>query len=133
MPKKMKILVVDDEIGIISFFYDFFVARNFEVLQATSGKAALEIYKEEKPKIILLDINLGKGMSGIDTLTELKKIDNNSKIIMMTGVKDEEITKEAMALGASDYITKPISLAYLDRVVILKILDQEIKDLAGND
>jgi len=131
--KKVKILVVDDEMGIISFLYDFFNERNFEVLQASNGKTTIELVKEEKPKIILLDINLGKGMTGIDTLIEIKKIDKEVKIIMMTGVKDEEITKEALENGASDYITKPISLAYLNKVITLKVLNQEIRKLAEND
>lgn len=128
--KKIKILTVDDEVGIVSFLYDFFSARDFEVLQATSGKEALEIVKKEEPPIVLLDIKLGKGMTGIEVLREIRNINKDIKVIMMTGVKDEEITKEAISLGATDYITKPLSLAYLDKVVLLKVLNMEIRNLA---
>ncbi len=133
MVKKMKLLVVDDEIGIISFLYDFFVARDFEVLQATNGKGALNIIRKEKPPIVLLDIKLGSGMNGIDVLREIRDIDKDIKVIMMTGVKDKDITDEAMGLGATDYITKPLSLAYLDKVVLLKVLNLQIRDLAKDE
>ncbi len=131
--KKIKILTVDDEIGIVSFLYDFFVPRDFEVLQATNGKEALDIIRKEKPPIVLLDIKLGRGMSGIDVLKEIRGIDKDIKVIMMTGVKDKDITDEAMGLGATDYITKPLSLAYLDKVVLLKVLNLQMKDLAKDD
>ena len=130
MAKKIKILTVDDEIGIVSFLYDFFSVRDFEVLQATNAKEAIEIVKKEKPAIVLLDINLGKGANGIDVLKDIMVIDKNTKVIMMTGVKDDEITKKALEMGATDYITKPLSLTYLDKVVLLKVLNLEIKKLA---
>lgn len=132
MKQKIKILAVDDEIGIVSFLYEFFIARGFEVLQATNGKDAVDIVRKRKPQLVLLDIKLGKGMSGIDVLREIRNINKDIKVIMMTGVKDEEITKEALELGATDYITKPLSLAYLDKVVLLKVLNLEIKKLAGD-
>jgi len=133
MAKKIKILTVDDEIGIVSFLYDFFVARDFEVLQATNGKDALDIIRKEKPPIVLLDIMLGRGMSGIDVLKEIRSIDKDIKVVMMTGVKDKDISEEAMGLGATDYITKPLSLAYLDKVVLLKVLNLEMRKLAKDD
>lgn len=133
MAKKIKILTVDDEIGIVSFLYDFFVARDFEVLQATNGKDALDIIRKEKPPLVLLDIMLGRGMNGIDVLKEIRSIDKDIKVVMMTGVKDKDISEEAMGLGATDYITKPLSLAYLDKVVLLKVLNLEMRKLAKDD
>ena len=133
MAKKYKILTVDDEVGIVSFLYEFFSVRDFDVLQATSGKQAIKIVEKENPSIILLDIRLGRGMSGIDTLKRIKEINKDIKVIMMTGVKDEDTVKEALALGASDYITKPLSLAYLDKVVLLKVLNLQIHKLAKED
>ncbi len=123
-----KILTVDDEMGIDSFFYAFFTARNYEVLNAMSGKEAIEIVKKERPKIVLLDINM-RGMNGIETLKKIKEIDKNTVVIMVTGVKDDDVVKEALEAGADDYITKPLSLEYLDKVVLLKFMNLEIKDL----
>ena len=121
-------MTVDDEMGIDSFFYEFFTARNYEVFNAQSGKEALEIVKKEHPRIILLDINM-RGMNGIETLEKIREIDKDAVIIMVTGVKDDDTINRALDLGANDYITKPLSLEYLDKVVLLKFIGLEIKDL----
>jgi len=123
-----KILTVDDEMGIDSFFYEFFTARNYEVLNAQSGKEAIKIVEREKPRIILLDINM-RGIDGIETLKRIREIDKEAVIIMVTGVKDDDTMKRARELGADDYITKPLSLEYLDKVVLLKMMNLQLKDL----
>ena len=124
-----KILTVDDQMGIDSFFYEFFTARNYEVFNATSGKEAIKIVKKEKPRIILLDINM-RGMDGIETLERIRQIDKEAVIIMVTGVKDDDTMKKAKELGADDYITKPLSLEYLDKVVLLKFMNLQLRDLS---
>ena len=123
-----KILTVDDQMGIDSFFYEFFTVRNYEVFNALSGKEAIGIVKREKPRIILLDINM-RGMDGIETLQKIREIDKDAAIIMVTGVKDEDVMKKAMELGANDYITKPLSLEYLDKVVLSKFINLQLRDL----
>lgn len=123
-----KILTVDDQMGIDSFFYEFFSVRNYEVLNALSGKEAIEIVKKDRPRIVLLDINMN-GMSGIEALKEIKRIDKDIVVIMVTGVKDDDVINEALTAGADDYITKPLSLEYLDKVVSLKFINLQIKDL----
>lgn len=126
-----KILTVDDEMGIDSFFYEFFTVRNYEVFNARSGKEAIKIVQKERPRIILLDINM-RGMDGIETLQKIREIDKECAIIMVTGVKDDDTMKRAKELGADDYITKPLSLEYLDKVVLLKVMNLQLKDL-GKD
>ncbi|MEI6863067.1 MAG: response regulator [Candidatus Omnitrophota bacterium] len=123
-----KILTVDDELGIDSFFYEFFSVRNYEVFNAQNGKAAIEIAKKEKPRIILLDINM-RGLSGIETLEAIREFDKDVVIIMVTGVKDDDTINKTLDLGANDYITKPLSLEYLEKVVLLKFINSEIRDL----
>ncbi|MFA5084794.1 MAG: response regulator [Candidatus Omnitrophota bacterium] len=123
-----KILTVDDQMGIDSFFYEFFTVRNYEVFNALNGKEALKIVEKEKPRIILLDINM-RGMDGIETLKKIREIDKDAVIIMVTGVKDEDTIQKAKDLGADDYITKPLSLEYLDKVVLLKFMNLQLKDL----
>jgi DNA-binding response OmpR family regulator len=125
-----KILTVDDQMGIDSFFYEFFTARNYEVFNATSGKEALKIVQREKPRIVLLDINMGGGMDGIETLKKIKEIDKAAIVIMVTGVKDDEVMQKAKDLGVDDYITKPLSLEYLDKVVLLKFVNLQLNDLS---
>ena len=123
-----KILTVDDQMGIDSFFYEFFTARNYEVLNATSGRKAIEIVKKERPRIVLLDIRM-RGMDGIETLKRIREIDKDAVVIMVTGVKDEETIAKTKSLGADDYITKPLSLEYLEKVVLLKFVNLQIKEM----
>ena len=132
MPQKQKpvckILTVDDEMGIDSFFYEFFSIRNYEVFNARSGKEAVAIVKKHNPRIVLLDIMM-RGMDGIETLKKIKEIDKDIVVIMVTGQKDDDTIKQALESGADDYITKPLSLEYLEKVVLLKFINLQIKDL----
>ncbi|MDD5428751.1 MAG: response regulator [Candidatus Omnitrophica bacterium] len=123
-----KILTVDDQMGIDSFFYEFFSARNYEVFSAMSGNEAISIVKKHKPRIVLLDIKM-KGMDGIETLKQIKAIDKDIVVIMVTGEKDDATINAALEAGANDYITKPLSLEYLEKVVLLKFINLQINDL----
>ncbi len=124
-----KILVVDDQIGIVSFLYEFFRRKEFEVLQATSGRGAIKIVKKDAPSIVLLDVKLGWGKNGIQVLEEIKNIAPETNVIMMTSVEDKSVIEEAFSLGADDYIVKPFSLDYLEKVVMLKVLNLALKQL----
>lgn len=124
-----KILVVDDQIGIVSFLYEFFRRKEFEVLQATSGRKAIKIVKKSAPSIVLLDIKLGWGKDGIQVLEEIKNIAPKTNVIMMTSVEDKSVIEKAFSLGADDYIIKPFSLDYLEKVVMLKVLNLALKRL----
>ena len=114
----MKMLVVDDEIEICNIFYDFFAPKGHEVIKATSGKAALEKIKAEKPNLVFLDIRMPE-MDGIEVLKQIKQIDNAITVIMVTVLNDEETAKNAIKLGAYDYVTKPLSFDYLEKAALL--------------
>ena len=77
---------------------------------------------------MLLDIKM-KGMDGIEALKKIREFDKDVTIIMVTGVKDDETMAKAKELGANDYITKPLSLEYLEKVVLLKFMNLPIKDM----
>ena len=62
-------------------------------------------------------------MGGIDTLKEIKKVDPEVGVIMVTAVVDEELAKRALELGAYEYIMKPLDLNYLKTVVMVKMVD----------
>lgn len=127
-----KILIVDDQYGTLSFLNDFFINKDYVVLQASNGRSAVNLVRKERPSVVLLDIKLGWGKDGIQVLEEIKSIAPDTKVVMMTGESDEDIIEKAYSLGADDYITKPLSLAYLERVVLLKVLNLEIKSI-GKD
>ncbi len=111
-----KILVVDDERDICDFVKSFFNERGYHVMTAASGDEALGMVKADKPDLVLLDVKM-KGMDGIATLKHMKDIDRALKVIMVTALDDQDRIDEAARLGACDYITKPLTLDYLEQAV----------------
>ena len=130
---KPRMLVVDDQVGIVSFLYDFFTQKGYDVLQATSGNDAIRNVKKNSPNFVLLDVKLGWGKDGIQVLKLIKEIAPDIRVIMMTSVADEDVIEEAFKLGADDYIIKPFSLKYLEKVVMLKVLNLAIKSIGKDE
>ena len=115
-----KVLVVDDEPEAVDLLREFLTTKGYEVVAASSGEEALRILKQERPRLILLDIRMPV-MSGLEVLKQAREIDQEVGIIMVTAVDEENIGREALRLGAFDYIIKPLDLNYLERVLWFKI------------
>ncbi len=113
----VKILLVDDEADVCDFMLRFFGERNFEVLSATNASEALLIAKRDRPDIVLLDIRM-KDRDGMEILKEIRTMNSDAKVVMVTCVDDAETAKKAKALGAADYVTKPLVLSDLMDVVL---------------
>ena len=116
----LKLLLVDDEKGITDGLKEFFEHRKFNVKTANSGEEALKLVKSDTFNIIFLDIRM-KGIDGIETLKQIKKIDKNVKVIMLTVHGEKEMIDKAKELGADEYIKKPFQLEYLEEVVLKKV------------
>ena len=123
----IKLLAVDDEPGICDILKKTFAPVGFKVLTATNGSEALALVKKEKPKIVFLDIRM-LGMSGLEVLREIKKIDASIKVIMVTVVDDDETREQAKKLGADEFIVKPFVSDYLEEVV-----RRQVADLIGQE
>ena len=117
-----RILVVDDEIVICDVLKEFLTLKGHEVHTALNGQAAIAKVKMERPHIVLLDI-LMPGMRGLKVLKDIKRLDPRLAVIMITGVMNKDVAKKAIALGAYDYITKPVDFEYLETVLMAKIID----------
>ena len=115
------ILVVDDEIYTVRLLKQYLSSKGYHVHTAADGREAIEKVEEIKPHVVLLDIIM-PGMGGLDALKEIKKLAPKTVVIMVTAVIDEELAKRALALGADDYITKPINLEYVEKSVLVKII-----------
>lgn len=104
-----RILIVDDEITNIELIADLFEADH-EVLFATTGARALEIAATAMPDLILLDVML-PGMDGFEVCARLKadRLTVDIPVIFVTGMGDVVAETRGLALGAVDYITKPIN------------------------
>ena len=112
-----KILLVDEKKDIRDFIVRFFRERNFEVLNATNGIDALLAIKKERPDIVLLELNM-QDMDGIELLKRIRKIKQNTKVIVITDISDIEIMNKARQLGVISYLTKPIILSDLMDIVL---------------
>src|SRR5438874_2018492 len=88
-----KLLIVDDESDIREFARNFFKKRKIDVFVASGGRQALGIVATEKPDLILLDIRMEE-MTGIEVLREIRTKNPPMKVIMVSGVEDEETIKE---------------------------------------
>ena len=118
-----KILVVDDNESILQLISDFFGnLKGHTVYVASNAAKAIEIVRQYSPDLVLLDIMMPE-VHGVELLRQIKAISPDMKAVMITAVDDEDIAQEAMAEGASDYITKPLDLNYLDTVVTFQLLD----------
>ena len=117
-----KLLVVDDEEEICDFLKSFFEDRQYLVETAHSGVQALDKVKKFEPHIVLLDIQMPE-MDGMKALQVIKREHPKTKVIMVTAVETQEKIEEAMRFGADNYITKPLSLEYLENDVQEKLKD----------
>ncbi|MEK6716715.1 MAG: response regulator [candidate division NC10 bacterium] len=115
-----RVLVVDDDPVTVELLQGFLVGKGYEVSTAGDGAEALRMLKEERPHLVLLDILMPK-MDGLEVLRQLRAIDKEVSVIMITAVNEEETGRQAMALGAFDYITKPLDLHYLEQSLWYKI------------
>ncbi len=115
-----RVLVVDDDPNTVGLLQEFLRAKGYEVLTAGDGVEALRKVKEERPQAILLDIKMPE-MDGLEVLRRLREIDKEVGVIITTVANEQEIAREAMGLGAFDYIVKPLDLDYLERVLWYKI------------
>lgn len=114
------VLIVDDEPMMRQVLSDFFAEVGFLVFEAGDGPQALEVLKNEHPSLVLLDLHLTK-MTGFEVLKKAKQISPKSLVVVLTGVQDEKSAKEAIGLGAYDYLTKPISLEKLQTELLNRI------------
>ncbi|MBI3926487.1 MAG: response regulator [Armatimonadetes bacterium] len=101
-----KVLVVDDEANIRRLLRHLLEGEGFEVIEAFSGEAAVELARKEKPRLVLLDLIL-PDVNGFEVLANLKKHPEtrHTPVIILSIVEDEE---KCYRLGANDYLPKPI-------------------------
>jgi DNA-binding response OmpR family regulator len=113
----IKILILDDEKGLLGQLKKYFGYRGYTVFAVTNGKEALSILKKENPQILVLDIRM-EGISGLDVLKKAKASNANVKAIMLTAMDDDVTKLKAKELGADEYITKPFSYTVLESIII---------------
>jgi signal transduction histidine kinase/FixJ family two-component response regulator len=103
-----KLLLADDEEGIRKVLGIYLADSGFEVLTAENGLQALDIFREERPSIVLTDLRM-PGVDGLELLRTIKSERPDTEVIMITGHGDMDLAIESLKLEATDFVTKPIN------------------------
>jgi len=125
-----KILVVDDSIAIQKVITKYFSERStYQILTAEDGVIALDLVKNNRPDLIILDVILPR-INGLAFLCDIRRMETakNIPVIMISGIMiNEEFKKEGLASGEADFIEKPFKMKYLFEKVNSLLLSKEIE------
>ena len=107
------ILIVDDDVDLADTYADLAKIKGYMTKTAYSGTDAVEIFKETRPKLVIMDIKM-PDIDGWEAFYKIKEIDPNAKIILITGNQyDEDKHKEAKRKTLLLLVTKPVSVDFL--------------------
>ncbi|RDY32799.1 response regulator [Lachnotalea glycerini] len=102
-----KLMIVDDASFMRISIKKMLESKNYDIVaEAGNGAEAVEMYKLHNPDIVTMDITMPV-MSGIEALREIKKINSNAKVVMVSAMGQEVLIKEAIISGATSFIVKP--------------------------
>jgi two-component system, chemotaxis family, chemotaxis protein CheY len=104
-----KILIMDDSALMRSVLRNFIKKEGHDVIEASDGKEAIEVYKTEKPALVFMDILVPGGTDGLTALKEIRAYDPRAKVVMVTSLKESKDEEDAKKYGAAGYIMKPFS------------------------
>jgi hypothetical protein len=131
---KASLLIVDDEKIVLDLCERSL--RDYRVFKAGSCAEAIRIYQKEPIDLVLTDV-LMTGESGIDLLRQVKGLNPNAAVIIMTGYSDKEVILTALKEGADDFISKPLNLLHLkssvEKTLCKKLLKEELANLKKLD
>jgi len=119
-----KLLLIDDEEGIRKVFSISLKSDGYDVATAASGQQGIDLFQQEFFPIVLTDIKM-PGMDGIEVLRRVKEINPEVEVIVITGHGDMESAIQSLHLGASDFLTKPISNQLLS--IALKRAEERLR------
>jgi two-component system NtrC family sensor kinase len=102
-----KLLLIDDEEPIRKIVGLYLRSKGYEVFTAADGQSGMELFRKERPPIVLTDIKM-PGMDGIEVLKKIKQTDLETEVIMITGHGDTDLAVKSLRFDASDFITKPV-------------------------
>lgn len=102
------LLWVDDEIELLKAYIIFLEKKGYEVVTATNGRDAIDMCSERTFDLIFLDENM-PGLSGLETLTQIKEINSTIPVVMVTKSEEENIMNQAIGSKIADYLIKPVN------------------------
>jgi CheY-like chemotaxis protein len=106
--KKDRILWADDEMDLLKPYILFLEDKGYDIVTATNGSDAIDLCRKESFDIIFLDENM-PGLTGLETLAQIKDLDPNVPLVMITKSEEEDIMNQAIGSKIADYLTKPVN------------------------
>ena len=104
-----KILVIDDEQSIRNLLDTLLRRKGYDVGLADSGQKGLEIFRRERPDVVVLDLKMPE-MDGVTVLKQIRSVDLTQPVIVLTGAGTPEREQQVRALGVSEFVEKEFSL-----------------------
>ena len=124
--QNMSLLYAEDEIVAQALYHEYLKQYFNTIYIAENGQKALDIYKQKKPDIIILDISMPI-LSGLDVCKIIRKNDKQTKIILLTALADKDTLLEAVEIGLTTYLEKPVKKEKLHQA--LQKLSDEFLDV----
>ncbi len=112
----LRILIVDDEEELVSALVERLNLRGFQARGVTTGMAALEYLEEGECDVVLLDVKM-PGLGGLEVIRRIKDMRPRLQVVLLTGHGSVKSVEEGMALGAFDYLMKPVKIDSLVRIL----------------
>ncbi len=104
-----KVLVIDDEQSIRDLLEKLLRREGYEVVLAESGWEGLELFCQERPEVVVLDLKMS-GIEGLTALQQVRRLNPDQRVIILTGAGTPEKEQEVRELGVTEYIEKETSL-----------------------
>ena len=102
-----KILIVDDSFFMRNRVAGQLTRQGYETVLAGDGVEAVSIYRLTKPDVVLMDVTMPR-KSGLQALSEIRQLDPDAKVIVLTALDQAAVATEAIRLGAKDFLAKPV-------------------------
>ena len=102
-----KVMIADDSLFSRNRLSKLLTNSGHEIITVEDGEQAVRTYQQNKPDVVLMDIQMPK-KDGLQALREIRKADSKARVIMITIVNEESMVNRAMDLGAKDFLLKPV-------------------------
>ena len=109
MNRKILVLIVDDHHGMCSTLKDILESEGHKIIMVTSGQAAIELCKEQRFDVILMDIHM-PDLNGVETFMRIKDYTKETRVIMMSAFSVDELKQKALKAGAIAFLQKPLDI-----------------------
>jgi DNA-binding NtrC family response regulator len=121
-----KVLVVDDEVGMLTLLRNYLTREGYEVHTAPSGETALQFLEEHDFDVVLTDLRMG-GMDGLALVRAIHATRPETQVVLMTAFGGIDIAVEAIKAGAYHFVAKPVKLPEVSALVHKALTERDLR------